>query len=62
MEPIIRLMKNIMEEKTEAVFKMCKTLGILLSEKEQQYQRKDLVRAVFMKWLNAGEVLLEMIC
>jgi translation elongation factor EF-G len=62
MDPIIKLMKNIMDEKTEVVYKMCKALGIELNEKERQYSRKDLVRAVFMKWLNAGEVLLEMIC
>lgn len=62
MDPIIKLMRNIMEDNIEAVLKMSKALNLSLNENEQQYKKKDLVRAVFMKWLNAGEVLLEMIC
>ena len=62
MDPIIKLMRNIMDENQQRVLSMCKALEIHLNEREQQYQKKDLVRAVFMKWLNAGEVLLEMIC
>jgi elongation factor 2 len=35
MDPIIKLMKNIMENKIEAVFKMVTSLGIKLSEQEK---------------------------
>lgn len=62
MDPIIKLMRNIMDENQQKVLNMCKALEIHLNEREQHYQKKDLVRAVFMKWLNAGEVLMEMIC
>lgn len=61
MNPIIKLMKNIMEKNTEAVFKLTNDLGIKLLESEKQYEGKALVRAIFMKWLNAGDVLMEMI-
>lgn len=63
MDPIIKMMRAIaVDEDIDKVFVMCKALGITLNDKEQQYRRKDLIRAVFMKWLNAGEVLFEMIC
>lgn len=61
MDPIIKLMQSIMDNKIEAVSKMTAALGIKLKEQELQKTKKDLVRAVFMKWLNAGEVLMEMI-
>ena len=61
MDPIITLMKNIMEDKKEAVLKQTAAIGIKLKDKEHEYEGKNLVRAVFMKWLNAGEVLMEMI-
>lgn len=37
MDPIIKLMKNIMEEKTDNVFKMCNALEITLSERESHF-------------------------
>jgi elongation factor 2 len=61
MDPIISLMKNIMENKHELVFKKATALGIKMKESEKELQGKALVRAVFMKWLNAGDILMEMI-
>lgn len=54
-------MRNIMDNNIEVVQKMTNSLGIKLKDKEIEYTKKDLVKAVFMKWLNAGEVLMEMI-
>ena len=61
MDPIIRLVKNIMEGNKESVFKMTNSLGIAISNEEKEYQGKNLLKAVFMKWLNAADALLEMI-
>ena len=61
MDPIIKLMNNIMQDKIEAVQKMTTVLGIKLKEQDLEKTKKDLVRAVFMKWINAGDVLMEMI-
>jgi len=61
MDPIIKLMNNIMQDKIESVQKMTTALGIKLNESDLQKTRKDLVRAVFMKWLNAGDVLMSLI-
>ena len=54
-------MRNIMSDNKEAVFKITKGLGIKMSSEEEQLSKKDLVRNVFMKWLNAADTLLEMI-
>ncbi len=61
MDPIMKLVKNIMENNKEAVFKICNALKIHLSREEQTYEEKDLLKAVFMKWLNLAVALLEMI-
>ena len=61
MDPIISLVRKIMEDKKEAVFKITKKLNIPMTSEEQQLVKKDLLRNVFMKWLNAAESLLEMI-
>lgn len=61
MEPIIRLVRNIMEDNKEVVWKICSSLGIVISQEEQQQEGKVLFRTVFMKWLNAADSLLEMI-
>lgn len=57
----MKLMKNIMDDNKEAVFKMVNALGIKLDSDEKELTRKNLIKAIFMKWLNAGEVLMEMI-
>jgi elongation factor 2 len=61
MDPIIRLITNIMDDKKEAVFKITTNLGISMSSEEQTLAKKDLMKNIFMKWLNAAESLLEMI-
>jgi len=60
MDPIIKLMKACMENNYEAVNKMMSHL-IKLTQEEKTLQGKHLAKAVFMKWLNAGESLMEMI-
>lgn len=61
MEPIIKLVKNIMADNKKVVFKTCELLGIAMSKEEQELEKKNLLRNVFMKWLNAADALLEMI-
>jgi elongation factor 2 len=61
MDPIIRLVKNIMDNNKETVFKIVAKLGLTLSQEEQQLEKKNLMKNVFMKWLNAADALLEMI-
>jgi len=61
MDPIIRLVRNIMDGKQEAVFKMVDRLGIVLKTDEKEQTGKPLLKTIFMKWLNAADALLEMI-
>jgi len=61
MDPIIKLAKNIMENKKEEVFKICDELEITLDKEQKEYVGKPLLKAVFMKWINAADALLEMI-
>jgi elongation factor 2 len=61
MDPIISLTNNIMADNKEVVLKVVKRLGIHLSTEEQKLIKKDLLKNVFMKWLNAADSLLEMI-
>lgn len=61
MEPIVRLCRNIMDGNKDAVFKMCNTLEVALKPEDKDKQGKDLLKAVFQKWINAADALLEMI-
>ena len=61
MDTIIKLMRAIMDNNLEAAFKMTNTLDIKMKESEKELKGKDLVRNIFMKWLNAGNTILEMI-
>ena len=61
LKPIMKLFKSIMEDKREVVFKIVSDLGITLTNDEKEMKGKQLLKAVFMKWLNAAEALLEMI-
>lgn len=61
MDPIIRLMKNCMDNNKEAVLKITNNLGLKLNTQEQELEGKHLVKCVFQKWLNAGDTLMEMI-
>ena len=64
MDPIVRLANNCMADKPEQrerAFKMCASLGIDIKEADKVLVRKDLLKLVFQKWLNAADALLEMI-
>lgn len=61
MEPIVRLCRNIMDNNREAVWKMCTALDVVLKPEDKDKQGKDLLKAVFQKWINAADALLEMI-
>lgn len=61
MEPVVRLCRNIMEDNKEAVWKMLTHLEITLKNEEKEMKGKDLLKAVFQKWINAADALLEMI-
>ena len=62
MNPIIKLVQATMDEnKKEQVFKICDSLGIKLKAEEKELKGKFLMKAVMMKWLHAGQALLEMI-
>jgi elongation factor 2 len=61
MEPIVRLCRNIMDNNKEAVWKMLTHLEINLKNEDREKQGKDLFKAVFQKWINAADALLEMI-
>lgn len=64
MEPIIRLTRSIMDSKgsqKEEVFSMADKLQLALTKEDREKEGKALFRAVFMKWLNAADTLLEMI-
>lgn len=40
---------------------MLPKIGVALSNEEQELKGKDLLKCIFMKWLNAADILLEMI-
>jgi len=61
MEPVIRLCRATMNGEMEKVNKMLDSLGIVLKSDEKTLQGKLLMKAVFQKWINAAEALLEMI-
>lgn len=61
MEPIIRLCKATMNGEMDKVEKMIETLNIVLKSDEKTLQGKHLMKAVFQKWINAADALLEMI-
>ena len=61
MEPVIRLCRASMNGEMEKVEKMLKTLEINLKSEEKTLTGKHLMKAIFQKWINAAEALLEMI-
>jgi elongation factor 2 len=61
MNPIIKFVRAIMDDNTELVEKICKSKGVVLTNEEKEMKGKHLMRAIFMKWINAAESLLEMI-
>lgn len=61
MKPITMLARNIMEGKTEQVWKMAENVGIKLTNDEKELTGKKLFKAIFKKWIPAADALLEMI-
>lgn len=61
MRPIIQLIRHIMSDNIEAVWKMLETLQITMKHEEKEKRMKDLFKCIFQKWINAAEALLEMI-
>jgi len=61
MKPIIQLQRTIMEGNLEKVWTMTSKLGLDIKREEKELRERDLIRAVFKKWINAAEALLEMI-
>jgi elongation factor 2 len=61
MEPIIRLCRAAMNGEMDKVDKMMGTIEISLKADERNLQGKHLMKAIFQKWINAADALLEMI-
>ena len=61
MEPVIRLCRASMNGEMEKVEKMLTTLEIVLKADEKTLTGKHLMKAIFQKWINAADALLEMI-
>lgn len=60
MDPIIRLVRSIMNNNREMLHKILAKLKITISSEEEQLIGKDLLRCVMMKWINLADALLEM--
>lgn len=61
LDPIYMLFDAIMNEKTEKVAKMLKTIGVTMKTDERDLVGKPLLKRVMQKWLPAGDAVLEMI-
>lgn len=61
MQPIINLIRLIMDKQIDKVFEMLPTLGVELTSEQKERQGKDLMKIICQKWINAAEALLEMI-
>lgn len=62
--PIVSLCKNIMSDEADHLDKVCrqlKALNIELKADEKEREKKDLMRTIMKKWLNAADALIEMI-
>jgi len=61
MEPITRMFDAVMNEKTQKVHKMLKTLGVQLKSEERELVGKPLLKRIMQRWLPAADAVLEMI-
>jgi len=61
MRPVIQLIRNVMDEKYDVVWKMVAGLGLTLKTEEKELLKKPLMKCICQKWINAAEALLEMI-
>jgi elongation factor 2 len=60
MEPIIKLTKTILEGTEEQIEKSIGQIDVHLTKQEKELKGKALMRAVFSKWMNCADCLLEM--
>jgi len=60
MEPIIKLARSIIEGNTEQMDKMMKSVGVALKNEEKEITGKALLKIVMSRWLNAADIILEM--
>jgi len=60
MEPILKLTKTILEANNEQIDKAVDRISVQLTKQERELVGKPLLRAVFSKWLNCADSLLEM--
>jgi len=60
MEPIIKLARAIIEGNTEQMDKMMKSVGVALKSEEKEITGKALLKIVMSRWLNAADIILEM--
>lgn len=60
MEPIIKLARAIIEGNTEQMDKMMKSVGVALKSDEKEITGKALLKIVMSRWLNAADIILEM--
>lgn len=61
MAPIITLCRAAMNGEMEKVEKILPTIEVTLKSDEKTLQGKHLMKAIFQKWINAADALLEMI-
>jgi len=61
MDPVQRLSRLIMEDQREELYKLLAALNIELKADEREYEGKKLLKRVMRKWLDAANVLMEMI-
>ena len=61
LEPIMKLMRAIMESNFEQLDKLLTSLEIEIKQDVKTFKEKDLIKLVMSKWMNAADTLLEMI-
>jgi len=61
LSPIVKLSRAIMEVNKKQYMEMFQKLGIVLRDEEEQLTSRELLSAVYRRWLPAAEALLEMI-
>lgn len=60
MNPLISLCKACLENDVEKWQKLTVNLNIELTQEEKEYKGKQLLKTVMSRWINAAEVVLEM--
>lgn len=60
MSPIIKMSRAIMEGNAEQTEKMLKSIGVQIKQEEQDLVGKHLLKVVMSRWLNAADIIIEM--